>query len=116
MKYLLIINDPPYGTERCYNALRLGLSLAKQEAVTLKIFLMGDAASSAKDGQKTPEGYYNITRMLKGCIHRGVSVGACGTCLEARGIQDAELLEGIHRSTMDELTAWTIEAEKVLVF
>jgi len=26
MKILLIINDPPYGTERCFNALRLVLA------------------------------------------------------------------------------------------
>ena len=40
MNYLLILNDPPYGTERCYNAFRLGLSLRKQPGVALKIFLL----------------------------------------------------------------------------
>ena len=29
MHALLILNDPPYGTERTYNGLRLGLALAK---------------------------------------------------------------------------------------
>ena len=27
MKVLFILNDPPYGTERCYNALRLANAL-----------------------------------------------------------------------------------------
>lgn len=116
MNYLLILTDPPYGTERCYNGLRLGLSLRKQEGVTLKLFLLGDAVSCARRGQKTPEGYYNLERMLKGFTSRGIPVGACGTCLETRGITDADLMDGVHRSSMEELTAWTMEADKVVVF
>lgn len=116
MNYLLILNDPPYGTERSYNALRLALSLRKSEGAVLKIFLLGDAVSCAKAGQKTPEGYYNLERMLKGLTTRRIPVGACGTCMDTRGLTDAELLEGVHRSSMDELTTWTMEAEKVLVF
>ncbi len=116
MNYLLILNDPPYGTERCYNGLRLGLSLRKQAGVDLKVFLLGDAVSCAKVGQKTPEGFYNLGRMLKGFTSHDIPVGACGTCLDTRGITDAELLDGVHRSSMEELTAWTMEAEKVLVF
>jgi hypothetical protein len=29
MKALIILNDPPYGTEHCYNALRLAGALIK---------------------------------------------------------------------------------------
>ena len=32
MKTLFILNDPPYGTERCYNALRLAHTLLTKEA------------------------------------------------------------------------------------
>ena len=116
MNYLLILNDPPYGTERCYNALRLGLSLRKREGAVLKIFLIGDAVSCAKVGQKTPEGAYNLGRMLKGFTSHDIPVGACGSCMDARGLTEAELMEGVHRSSMEELTNWTIEADKVLVF
>lgn len=116
MNYLIILNDPAYGSERSYNGLRLGLALRKQEDVALKIFLLGDAVTCAKAGQKTPEGFYNLERMLKGFTSRGIPIGACGTCMDARGITDAELLDGVHRSTMDELTAWTVAADKTLVF
>ncbi len=116
MNYLFILNDPPYGTERSYNALRLALSLRKGEGVDLKIFLLGDAVGCAKVGQKTPEGFYNLERMLKGLTTRSIPVGACGSCLDARGLTDADLLEGVHRSSMEELTTWTMETEKVLVF
>jgi hypothetical protein len=66
MTTLLILNDPPYGTERSYNGLRLALSLAKVEGSEVRVFLMGDAIGCAKREQKTPPGYYNLERMLKG--------------------------------------------------
>lgn len=73
MKTLFILNDPPYGTERSYNALRLAGALAKRESQELRVFLMGDAAACAKDGQKVAEGYYNLNRMLKALMLNPVS-------------------------------------------
>jgi uncharacterized protein involved in oxidation of intracellular sulfur len=54
--------------------------------------------------------------MLGAVIRHGGTVGVCGSCIDARGIAEAELLEGARRSTLDELTAWTLEADKVLTF
>lgn len=116
MNILVILNDPPYGTERSYNGLRLALSLAKQDAVELRVFLMADAVRCAQRGQKTPEGYYNIERMLAGISAKGVPIGGCGTCMDARGMADEALVEGAHRSSMAELTAWTMWADKVVSF
>ena len=116
MKILIILNDPPYGTERAYNGLRLALDLGKQPEVELRIFLMADAVRCAQRGQTTPEGYYNIERMLIGLRVKGVPIGACGTCMEARGMGDEALIEGAHRSSMAELTAWTLWADKVISF
>ena len=116
MNHLIILNDPPYGTERSYNGLRLALQLAKADGVSLRLFLMADATSCAKRGQVTPDGYYNLERMLRGLAKRGVPVAACGTCMDARGIQIEDVVDGVHRSTMDELAAWTVEADKVIVF
>jgi uncharacterized protein involved in oxidation of intracellular sulfur len=117
MQALLILNDPPYGTERCYNGLRLALALTKSDpATTVTIFLMADAVSAAKSGQKTPDGYYNVERMLKGVLAGKGQILLCGTCMEARGISDADVVAGARRSTMAELAAMTLAAEKVLVF
>jgi uncharacterized protein involved in oxidation of intracellular sulfur len=113
---LVILNDGPYGTERSYNGLRLALALARTEGTEVRVFLMADAVACAKPGQATPEGAYNIGRMLKGLTSRGVAVGACGTCLDARGYTDADLAGGVHRSSMAELAGWTLEAERTLVF
>lgn len=113
---LVILNDPPYGTERSYNGLRLAGSLAKRDTEQVRLFLIGDAASCAKAGQKVPQGYYNIEVMLRSLTRRGGEVGVCGTCMDARGITDVELVEGCRRSSLDELTDWTQAAGRVLVF
>jgi len=117
MTMLFILNDPPYGTERTYNGLRLVLNMFKLSADSdVNVFLMGDAVMTAKTGQQTPNGYYNLERMLQGIVKRGGHVFLCGTCMDARGLKDAEIIEGCQRSTLDELTELTVSAEKVLVF
>lgn len=117
MNALMILNDAPYGTERTYNGLRLVLNLlSKVEDTQVTVFLMGDAVGSAKEGQQTPNGYYNVERMLKGILGRKGEVLLCGTCMDARGIKETEIVEGSRRSTLDELTKKTASADKVLVF
>lgn len=116
MRVLFILNDPPYGTERSYNGIRLASSVAKREGSEVKVFLIGDAAACAKKGQNVPQGYYNIEVMLKGLVRRNGQVGVCASCMDARGIADGELVEGARRSSLEELTDWTAWAEKVLVF
>lgn len=113
---LFILNDPPYGTERSYNGLRLAGTLAKRDGQQVRVFLMGDAASCANQGQKTPDGYYNIERMLKVVAKQGGEIAVCGTCMDARGQTEDTLAEGCRRSTMAELGDWTLAADKVLVF
>jgi uncharacterized protein involved in oxidation of intracellular sulfur len=69
--YLFIINDSPYGNERPYNGLRLALNLVKRPDASVRVFLIGDGVNCAIAGQKTPEGYYNVERMLKSLAKRG---------------------------------------------
>jgi uncharacterized protein involved in oxidation of intracellular sulfur len=116
MKFLIVLNDPPYGTERSYNGLRLAGSLAtKREDAEIDVFLMGDAVACAKAGQTTPNGYYNLERMLKPVLRRG-RVLLCGSCMDARGLKETEVVEGAGRSTLDELTQLTVSADRVVVF
>ena len=112
---LFILNDAPYGSERTYNALRLAGAIAAKEQSQPRVFLMADAVGCAKSGQRVPTGYYNVQVMLERVVKRG-EVALCGTCMDARGITEAELIEGARRSTMAELADWTLAADKVLVF
>ena len=112
---LFVLNDAPYGNERAYNALRLASTLAAKEDQRVRLFLMADAVACAKTGQKVPEGYYNVQLMLGKVLRKG-EVSLCGTCMDARGLRDDELIEGARRSTLAQLADWTAEADKVLVF
>lgn len=112
---LFILNDAPYGNERAYNALRLAVALTAREDQQVRLFLMADAVMCAKAGQKVPEGYYNVQLMLGKVIRKG-DVALCATCMDARGLLEAELIEGARRSTLTALADWTAEADKVLVF
>jgi uncharacterized protein involved in oxidation of intracellular sulfur len=116
MNYLIILNDPPYGTERSYNGLRLANALAEREPNTVAVFLTGDAVSCAVAGQRTPDGYYNLERMLKVLASKGGKIGICGSCLDARGMKPEAFVTGAHRSSLEELACWTQEADKVVVF
>lgn len=117
MKILILINEPPYGNEKAYNALRIANQLGKDhETVEVRIFLMADAANCAIANQTTPSGYYNIERMLKLSLLKGAKVKICGSCAEARGVKNALLIEGAEISTMAELTNWVVDSDKVLIF
>jgi uncharacterized protein involved in oxidation of intracellular sulfur len=117
MKTLFIINDAPYGTEKAYNALRMSMTLQKEDPDTeINIFLMADAVGCALTNQNTPNGYYNIERMLKAVLNKGGKVKACGSCTEARGIKNLPLVEGVEISNMAELAQWTVEADKIISF
>ena len=115
MTHLVMINDPPYGTERAYNALRLGRSLltAGEE---VRVVLMGDAVGCALANQKLPDGYYKLDRMIASILSKGGEVGACGTCMEARGLTEEMFVAEARRSGLDELTKWVQWADKVITF
>jgi len=116
-KILILINDAPYGTEKAYNGLRLAMQLQKDyENIDLCIFLMADAVTCALPNQNTPNGYYNIERMLKAITMKHGKVKLCGSCADARGIKEMKLVEGAELSTMKELTQLIIESDKVITF
>ena len=119
MQYILIvINDAPYGTEKAYNALRMAMTLQKEhgDAVNVRMFLLADAVFCALPNQKTPDGFYNIERMLKSVLAKGGKVKACGGCSSARGIEEITFIGGVELSNMKEFAQWTVEADKVFTF
>lgn len=116
-KILILINDAPYGTEKAYNGLRLAIQLGKDHPGTeVRVFLMADAANCAIAGQNTPNGYYNVERMLKLVLSKGGKVKICGGCAEARGLKNIPLIDGAELSSMAEFTQWVVESDKVISF
>lgn len=115
-RILVICNDPPYGSERSWNALRLAGSLARRETAAVRVFFLGDAVGCAIAGQKVPDGFYHLDRMIAAAIRHGAEMACCGTCMDARGLMEDSLVEGVRRSTLEELTDWTLWAEQVVTF
>jgi uncharacterized protein involved in oxidation of intracellular sulfur len=111
----LILNDPPYGNEKNFNALRLALHLKKKEGVTLRVFLTGDAVGCALKGQATPEGWYNLGRMLA-AIARNSEVRTCITCQQARGLKEEDFIEGVKSGSTVQLADWVAESDKVISY
>jgi uncharacterized protein involved in oxidation of intracellular sulfur len=116
-RYLIIINDAPYGTEKAFNALRLAMQIQKDyDEANVLVFLMADAVTCALSNQKTPDGYYNIERMMRSILLNKGEIKLCGGCANARGLNKLQLIDGTKISTMAELTQWVIESEKVISF
>ena len=117
MSILILINDAPYGTEKAYNGLRVAMALQKDHpTVQVNVFLMADAVGCALPNQNTAQGYYNIERMIKSVLVKGGKVRACGTCSDARGIRNLQLIDGVEMSNMSELAQWSVDADKVFTF
>lgn len=116
MKYLFILNESPYGNEKPYNALRLAMTLQKEHQAEVTFFFMGDSVVAAMKNQKTPDGFYNLERMIRSILLKKGTVLMCGTCMEARGMSEESLIAGAQKSTMLKLAEVTDASDKVLVF
>ena len=116
MHVMVILNDAPYGVERTFQGLRMADALLTvEEDLELTLYLSNDAVLCAKAGQQTPDGYYNVERMLKPILRRGAVI-ACRTCLEARGLAKDDLVEGVRVVTLGEAAQLVLEADKNLVY
>ena len=100
---------------REFSILKPVFRLQVEEEIELTLYLTADGVACAKRGQKTPQGYYNLERILKPVLRRG-TVMACRTCLEARGLTPDDLMEGVLETRLGDLAQLTLEADKVLTF
>ncbi|MBN7557988.1 DsrE family protein [Mycobacteroides abscessus subsp. abscessus] len=115
MKFLFVLHDPPYGTERTFNGIRWAREVAGTgDQHEVKVFLFGDSVGAAKAGQVTPNGYYNLASMVRGLLAKDIEVGCCGICLDARGLDEKDLVLGAARSSMSQLAEWTGWADQVI--
>jgi uncharacterized protein involved in oxidation of intracellular sulfur len=112
---VMIITESPYGNEKPWNALRLAKALVAIKQ-NIRLFLLGDAVTLAKKGQKPPTGYYNLGRMVTELVSSGAEVLVCGTCIDSRGLKGEDLVEGVTAGKMLDLARWVADAPKVLNF
>ena len=78
---------------------------------------MNDSVDLARDEAKPPKGYFDLGRMLKDLIAKGVPVKVCGTCKARCGIHKGKpYFEGAGEAKMSELAMWIKEADKLITF
>jgi len=116
MNVLVILQGPAYGDERSYNGLRLATSLSKHDGVMVRVFCFGDAVGCAIADQILPNGYYHLDRMITSAGRHGAEIGLCGSCLDARGVKSEAIVPAARRSNLDEVSEWTLWANKIVTF
>ncbi len=115
MKTLIILNGAPYGNENAYNALRIAMQLQKDYPDgQIWIYLIADGVFCSLANEKTPNGYYNIEKMVESIIQHGGIIKMCTSCGEARGIKETKLAEGVEWSNLKTLTDWIVQSDKVI--
>ena len=111
----IILNHAPYGTEKSYNGLRIALSLKKKKE-NVRIYMIDDGVLNAIKGQKPPDGYYNIERLIKSLVKRNSDVYIWGSCSDTRGVSDDIIIDGVKRGNLDILAEWIISSDNVLTY
>jgi len=116
MKIVIILNDPPYGNERCVNGLQLALALQKNSGKNkVTLFLMGDAVHCAKADQMTIEDGLNLEQVIKKFVSPRGDVLACTACMDARGLTGDEFVYGAWQGSIKEMAALTSSSDSILV-
>ena len=115
MNTLIIFNRQPYdGTDVTWNALRLAETL-DNSGMEVRMFLMNDSVDLARDSAKPPADYFDLVKMLKNLITKGVIVRVCGTCRARCGIfKNDPYFDGANESTMAELAQWVTQADRII--
>lgn len=115
-KILIIINAPPYGSERCLSALRLATALVgSDQKPEVRIFLMSDATVLGLPNQVDGTGN-GLQGMVEQLIAQGVDIRLCRTCAFNRGLGELPLIAGAGIGTLVELADATLAADKVITF
>jgi tRNA 2-thiouridine synthesizing protein D len=113
--FTIIMNEAPYAKERALSALRFAAT-CDIEGHKVKIWLFENGVYLAKKSQKPAQGLINYGQLLENLIQGGSEVKACVVCVEARGLTQTDLMDGVKIATVHELVEWTVNSDKVIVF
>lgn len=115
MTVLIVVSEPPHGSDRPYHALRLAGAL-QVAGHHVRVFLMSDAVWTGAAGQSGANADTNLAARLGVLLESGVEVKACGLCVETRGLQGSAMVPGIQSATLPDLAEWVTDSDRVLTF
>lgn len=113
--FTIIIYEAPYAKERALSALRFAW-ICDIEGHRVRIWLFENGVYLAKKGQKPAQGLTNYGQMLEDLMKGGTEVKACIVCADARGLTQADFIDGVKIATVHELVEWAVNSDKVIVF
>jgi len=121
-KVNVIVTQPPYGKEDSFSAIPMGASQVAAGNEASIIFVSGGVHSIIK-GQKTGYGdlavWFKDVPSVEAEITKNletVTFFALDSDIEKRSISDSEIITGIKKLSLDELTDKILEADVNLVF
>lgn len=114
MKALVIVDASADSDRRATHGMELALELARAEDLSVRVFLLGATVDLARaDGRgRTPTLGAAVGRLVRG----GVEVAVSEAEMTALGLQPEDLILGALPASGPTLAAWTLEADRVLVF
>ena len=117
MNLLIITSHKPYdGTDVIWNALRLAATLSAG-GDEIHLFVMNDSVDIVRESIKPPGEYFDLAQMTKDLIANGITVRACGTCLERTGSKPGEMaFDGVIVSDLNDLSNWIHDSDRLLIF
>jgi sulfur relay (sulfurtransferase) complex TusBCD TusD component (DsrE family) len=121
-KVNIIITQPPYGKEDAFSAVPMAASQVAAGNEATMIFVSGGVHSIVK-GQKTGYGdlavWFKDVPSVEAEITKNlelVSFFALDSDIVKRGINDSEIIDGIRKISLSELTDRILEADVNMVF
>lgn len=121
-KVNIIVTQPPYGKEDAYSAIPLAETQAAAGNSPSITFVSGGVHNVVK-GQKTSYGdaavWQKDVPSIEASIIKAkdsVKFYALDADLKKRGVVDTEIIEGISKLNIDDLTKRILESEVTLVF
>ena len=113
---LFILNDPPYGGERSYNALRTATVLSRHASYYVRVVLLGAAIACAQERGQDETPRYDTLALLRAISAHGGEICACDSCIEGGRIDRDSLVRTCRCCALEELTGWIGQPDRLLVF
>ena len=110
--FTIAIGSGQYTKERPYTLLRFAYT-ALLDGHKVNIFLVEDGIWVGHKDQN-PTTYDNVGKWLADVIEEGAKVLVCGVCMKARGMNEAELMEGCTKTSMHGFLEMCQEADQVI--
>jgi len=115
-KIAMILRKAPYGDINAAEAIRHAMGGAAED-LSISLILVDSGVFLAKRGQDSSgTGYTNLEASLKDCIDMGVEVYADKASVRERGIEAADIIDGVRIVNGSEMAEILREAATTMIF